>query len=126
MGKVHVHIHKVKDADVSNTSMSAGDIQEAYGPTFLARVMRQKEATAPDGKVVKVDGRRFIVFDSNSKDADPESEFKAKVADINRILTDASRKAELLSSVGAPELKAKAAKLETLIDAARRYAFEIR
>lgn len=39
--------------------LTANDILEKYGPTFLARVQRQKEATAPDGSIIKVDGRGF-------------------------------------------------------------------
>jgi hypothetical protein len=42
-------------------SLSAEEVMERWGMTFLSRVTRQKEATAPDGSVVRVDGKRFTV-----------------------------------------------------------------
>jgi hypothetical protein len=45
-------------------SLSANDVMEKYGATFLARVRKAKEATAPDGKTVRVDGSRFVVKDA--------------------------------------------------------------
>lgn len=62
-----------------------------------------------------------------TKDASSEEDFKARVTDINQLLTSASRKAESLSAIGGDSgQKAKAKKLEDLIDEARRYAFSIR
>lgn len=58
-------ISKIKDGIKDSVeSLSANDIMEKYGATFLARVQRQREATAPDGKVVKADGSRFTVKDA--------------------------------------------------------------
>lgn len=69
--------YRAEDANVQIESMSANDIMEKYGATFLARVERQKEATTPDGKVVKVDGARFNVFDASPKVQRAERELAA-------------------------------------------------
>lgn len=65
---------------------------------------------------------------AETKDAAPtESQFKAKVSEINQLLTDASRRCEQLAGqLDAGSLLEKCDKLEDLIDKARNYAFQIR
>lgn len=51
-------IKKAKDAG-GVEYLTSNDILEMYGPTFLSKVQRMKEATAPDGSTIKVDARGF-------------------------------------------------------------------
>lgn len=75
--------------------------------------------------------KHIHVHVGKTKDAEfTEAEFKSAVADINRLLTEASRKAEALSAkvkaAGMGQLANQARLLEEEIDTARRYAFKIR
>lgn len=68
------------------------------------------------------------IHTGKTKDATlTDAQFKAKVGEINSLLTDASRKcSSAISASGAGSNLEKLEKLEDLVDNARKYAFQIR
>lgn len=74
---------------------------------------------------------KHIHIHVGTKDAEltPE-QFQARATQINRVLTEAGRQADALESLasrsGDAQLRSRAEKLVSLIDAAARYAFSIR
>lgn len=93
--------------------------------------MRVKLANGKEisvGDVWSTDASDWSRFRDVTMDAAPtESQFKAKVSEINQLLTDASRRCEQLAGqLDAGSLLEKCDKLEDLIDKARNYAFQIR
>ena len=137
MSSKHIHIYlkpKAKDASVES-------VQREIAQQERLVEAAKKAGKEPTGTVVQ--RLKFLkeelakAKNPRTDDALSDDQFSSKVREINSLLTDASRKAEALTSQAGgkmdPEdlergrkMVGNAHKLEELIDKARSFAFQIR